>query len=172
MNNSLFILCPTSQLEGALRSHFGGNPYFLSALGAVYDYSAPDSREALSAFLDYGQVKHIHLVADTRSPFLRAVLEKSRSYGTPAEALITDLLVEHYYELKALKGLDVQAKVLTQHLLQTQVQELCEAVLQQPSLAARQIQVSAWCVDRRHEKFEKVALATPARTLAFSERKR
>lgn len=93
----LFLICPTSQSELFVRERYGSNSFFLTALGSVFDFGQIHYLEAVVDFIERESIRHIYIVHDTSCPFLDSILVKKKEYETHAEAVLLDLLIEHYF---------------------------------------------------------------------------
>jgi carbonic anhydrase len=124
MTNKLFLICPTFQLEPFLKEKYGDNSFFLTALGAVFNLNEITYLESVADFLKREAIQEIFIVHDTSCPFLRSVLEKGKGFGTSAERVLIDLLVEHYALVMGKETLTDKKKTLAELNIRRQADEI------------------------------------------------
>lgn len=93
------MLCPASQLESFIKEHCGGEVFFLTALGVVFDFRQLAYVEALVDFIERESIDEICVVHDVACPFIKSVLAKEKGYGTYAEGVLLDLLIDHFSDI-------------------------------------------------------------------------
>lgn len=137
--NRLFLICPTSQLETLISERFGRNTYFLTALGAVFDFERIAYAEAFADFLIYWEIREIYLVHDTSCLFIRNILDRKPSFGTQVEKVILELLIDHYARIMQQPSRKEQEACLSRLTIEQQALNLLSNTLLQQTISAQGI---------------------------------
>ncbi|MBC5993682.1 carbonic anhydrase [Pontibacter cellulosilyticus] len=123
MKNKLFLICPHSKLEHFLGSKYK-NAYFLTALAAAFKLNEHTYIEELIDFIERESVEEVIVVNDVDCQFIESVLSKKKGYGTYAEEVLVDLLIDNYAEVMSGSSVEVQKEKLAELNVQRQIQQL------------------------------------------------
>lgn len=124
MKNRLFLLCPASQLESFIRMKYGPDTFFLTALAAVFSLKQWDHVEELTGFIERESIEEVVVVNDVSCRFLQSVLTKQKGFGTQAEQVLIDLLVDNYAHVMCNSSVAEQKFRLAELNIQRQIEEL------------------------------------------------
>lgn len=132
MKKKLFLLCPASQVEHFLIKKYK-DAYFLTALAAVFRLKEYDGLEKFLSFIRKEGVQEVIVVNDTSCPFIKSVISRQKGFGTYAEQVLVDLLIDHYHSVMRGTSEEEQCYRLAELNVQRQMEELLEvdAFLQQ-----------------------------------------
>ena len=97
MRNKLFLICPFSCLENILQAKYGNDIYFLTSLGAIFQFDEIEYVSELKSFIIREQIKEIYIVNETSCKFINGVINKNKQYGLKSEKLIEKLYLENYF---------------------------------------------------------------------------
>lgn len=129
MKHKLFLTCPLCQLESFLDDKFGGNCLFISALGAVFDFSDINFPKRLSEFIIREQVYEVYVVNDTSCLFIHNVLKKKKDFfDTTAESVFLYTLIDNYKAINACKTMEDKERMMAEKNVQKQVEILSAAL--------------------------------------------
>lgn len=123
MKNVLFLICPSSKLEHFLRRKYK-NAYFLTSLAAVFKLQEQPYVEELIDFIERESIGEVVVVNDVACRFVESVLSKQKGYGTYAENVLIELLIDHYAEIMDGNSVAVQKARLAERNVQRQLQAL------------------------------------------------
>lgn len=123
MKKQLFLICPNSQLEHFLGGRYK-NAYFLTALAAVFKLKEPAYVEELITFTERDAVEELIVVNDVACRFIERVLSRQQGYGTYAEEVLVDLLVDNYAAVMSSSSVEAQKARLAELNVQRQIQQL------------------------------------------------
>lgn len=96
MKNKLFFVCPECQMEHFIQEHYDQDVFFLTALGAVFDFQDTELTDSLNDFITKNSITDIFIVNDTSCSFIKSVLENEKGFGTSCETTLLNLLIDHY----------------------------------------------------------------------------
>jgi carbonic anhydrase len=91
-NNKLFFSCPDCYIEHKIRSKFGGNIFFLTALGAVFNSTDSIVIESIHLLIEQEKITEIYIVNDTSCRFVESVIKVEKGYNTSSEMKYRKLL--------------------------------------------------------------------------------
>ena len=124
MNNKLFFICPFSQLEHFIREKYGDDVFFITALGAVFQFEDVNYVEVIRDFINRENITDIFIVNDTSCRFIKRVLEKEKGFGTFSEEAMINLLIDNYSVVMQTQSLIEQKKTLAELNIRRQVSEI------------------------------------------------
>lgn len=153
----LYLICPDCHIEQALRSEFGQDAYFLSALGSVFDFSEFDYAEALNHFISREMISEIIIVNDTNCTFIKNTICKENSCNTKAEQELRKLQennAEKFIPLDTSK----QKELLTKLNFYRQAYELGDVEVIGSKIDGGNIDVSGLIYNRDNSRFERLTL--------------
>lgn len=101
MKNRLFLICPDSQVEPFIREQYGQSAFFLTALGAVFNFKEINYVEAVADLLQKEAIEEILIVNDLSCRFMASILEQKKGFGTGAEQEMLELFIENYSSIMA-----------------------------------------------------------------------
>ena len=96
MRNKLFLICPFSFLENNLQAKYGNDIYFLTSLGAIFQFNEIEYVSELKSFIIREKIKEIYIVNETSCKFINGVINKDKQYGLKSEKIIEKLYLEHF----------------------------------------------------------------------------
>ena len=102
--NKLFLVCPDCYLEHSISLYYPGNAYFLTSLGAVFDFSDPAYAKTVRDFMQEEEIEQLYFVNACSCRFIQTALSQKKGYNTLAEAELTDP-VEARTKLRAAQAL-------------------------------------------------------------------
>lgn len=120
MKNKLFLICPASQTEALIKEQYGQEVFFLTALGAAFNFQEINYLEALENFLKREAIEEIFIVNDTSCPLIKSVLEQEKGFDTKAEQVLLNLLIDSYSTIMAGDSLTDKKKNLAKLNIQRQ----------------------------------------------------
>ncbi len=124
MSNKLFFICPFSQLEHFIREKYGDDVFFITALGAVFQFEDVNYTEVMRDFINRENITDIFIVNDTSCRFIKSVLEKEKGFGTFSEEAMINLLIDNYSVVMQTQSLNEQKKKLAELNIRRQVKEI------------------------------------------------
>lgn len=124
MKNKLFFICPFSQLEDFIREKYGDDVFFITALGAVFQFKDVNYTEVMRDFINRESITEIIIVNDTSCRFIKSVLEKEKGFGTFSEKVMINLLIDNYSVVMHNKPLIEQVQTLAELNIKRQVKEI------------------------------------------------
>lgn len=124
MNSKLFLICPASHIEAFIKERYGQDGYFLTAPGAVFNFQEIKYAEALKNFLERKAIKEVFIVNDSSCRFIKSILEKEQGYGTKAEQVMLNLLIDNYSQIMAGTSLAERKLSLAKLNIQRQAQDM------------------------------------------------
>ena len=124
MSNKLFFICPFSQLEHFIRAKYGDDVFFITALGAVFQFEDVNYTEVMRDFINKENITDIFIVNDTSCRFIKSVLEKEKGFGTFSEEVMINLLIDNYSVVMQTQSLIEQKKALADLNIRRQVEEI------------------------------------------------
>ncbi|WP_276499018.1 hypothetical protein [Pontibacter litorisediminis] len=157
MKNKLFLICPSSHLEHFLGMRYK-NAYFLTALAAVFRLREGGYAEELIGFLERESVEEVIVVNDVACPFIESVLLKQQGYGTYAEEVLVDLLVDNYAEVISCGAVEAQKARLAALNVQRQMRQLLGIGYFQQQVVLQKMKVGGLVTSRAAGKVTEVKL--------------
>lgn len=140
--NKLFLTCPVSRMEPFIKDRYGWDGYFLTALGAVFNFQEINYSEALRDFLERKAIEEIYIVNDTSCPFIKSILEKEKGYETDAERVMLHLLIDNYSQINAESSMAERQIMFATLNLRRQALEIISNDLFRPILIRSKISVT------------------------------
>lgn len=125
MKKKLFLLCPASHAEHFLIKKYK-DAYFLTALAAVFRLKEYDAMEKLLAFVHREGIQEVIVVNDISCLFIKSVISRRKGFGTHAEQVLVDLLIENYQSVMRSASEKEQCYRLAELNVQRQIEELLE----------------------------------------------
>jgi carbonic anhydrase len=125
MKKKLFLLCPASHVEHFLIRKYK-DAYFLTALAAVFRLKEYDGMEKLLAFIQKEGVQEVIVVNDISCLFIKSVISRHKGFGTHAEQVLVDLLIDNYHSVMRSASEEEQCYRLAELNVQRQIEELLE----------------------------------------------
>lgn len=153
----LYLICPDCHIEQVLRSKFGQDAYFLSALGSVFDFSEFDYAEALNDFISREMISEVIIVNVTNCTFIMNTICKKNSYNTKAEQELRRLQ-ENNAERFILLGISEQEELLTKLNFYRQAYELLDLEAIGSKIDDGIISISGLIYNRNDFRFEQLTL--------------
>ena len=92
MNNKLFLVCPFSLMEKFITTKYGKDVFFLTAMGAVFNFQDKKYLRAVKNFIVREKIEEITIVIDTSCRFINNALSNGLYYGSKSENTIRKLL--------------------------------------------------------------------------------
>lgn len=124
MHHILFLVCPFSCLEQPLKRKFGKQHFFLTSPAAVFGWNQIDHLIAIRDVMIKEEIKEICVVADTSCRFINTVIQRNKPFGLPAEKVLIELYIDHYFDCFKDKSIANQQYQLAKLTVQQQIDEL------------------------------------------------
>ncbi|MDP4710607.1 MAG: hypothetical protein NWS63_05390 [Saprospiraceae bacterium] len=158
-SGALFLVCPDCQLEQKIRSAYGENSYFLTALGAVFERCEVTRAEELNQFLLAEDIHDIYVVNDTDCTFMKNAICREHNFHTRAEAVLKLLLRKN----KALQEdpcctVEEKAKRLAQLNIFRQSIDLMDTAYIGHKIQDHDLELHGLIYNRTTQVFEEVAM--------------
>jgi hypothetical protein len=84
----LYLICPDCHIENIIRSEFGEDSYFLTALGAVFNMSEFRYAEEVNHYINKLDISEIVIVTDVDCTFKKTVVCQDETFDTRAERVL------------------------------------------------------------------------------------
>lgn len=159
MKNKLFLICPNSHLEAFIKEQYGQRVFFLTALGAVFNFKEIKYVEALEDFLKREAIEEIFLVNDTSCPFIKSIIEQEKGFETKAEEVMLDLLIDNYATIMGGSSLTEKKKKLAKLNIQQQALDILSHEMLLPTITRSQIKLKGLITTKEKGQLEEVKLA-------------
>jgi carbonic anhydrase len=156
MKNKLFLICPDSQLEAFIKEQYGQGVFFLTALGAVFNFQETNYVEALGDFLKREAIEEIFVVQDTSCRFMNSILEQEKGFGTKAEQVMLELFIENYSNIMAGASQIEKKKILAKVNIRRQALEILSHELLLIALGQSQIKLKGLITTKSKGQLEEV----------------
>lgn len=154
----LYLICPDCDIEQALRAEFGQDLLFLTALGAVFDFSAYEAAASLDELLHQEAVVELVIVNDAHCTFIENTICKEQRTPTQAEQELARLQANNAEKFASLNNTEQQA-LLARLNVHRQAYELLDVAFVGGRISDGLVQVSGVVYDRSSARFEQVPLA-------------
>ena len=152
MNNKLFFICPFSQLEHFIREKYGDDVFFITALGAVFQFEDANYVEVIRDFINRENITDIFIVNDTSCRFIKSVIEKEKGFGTFSEEVMLNLLIDNYSVVMYNKSLIEQQKSLAELNVKQQAKEIMKSELFQQPIIQNMISIKGLITTKAENK--------------------
>jgi len=96
--SNLFLVCPECHLEIPLRNRYGEDSCFLTALGAVFDFSESEYVEEIRQFVTSDGVDSISIVNSPSCRFIQKALEEKCEFQSRSASVLLDLVASRKSE--------------------------------------------------------------------------
>ncbi len=156
--NKLFLICPDSHLENFIRQYYGDRTYYLTALGAVFDFRRVNYAEAVANFIRHKPISEIYLTQDIAGKFLRNILDKKSGLGTVAEKKLLDLLIDNYSGIMRHTSREQQLSCLADIALREQANELRANYLLQQTISESGASLKGLLINRGRNYMQEIVL--------------
>ena len=159
MRNKLFLICPFSCLENILQAKYGNDIYFLTSLGAIFQFDEIEYVSELKSFIIREQIKEIYIVNETSCKFINGVINKNKQYGLKSEKLIEKLYLENYFlDFKNQPKLVQQNKLAELNIL-NQANSLMNSSLLKSFLVEFDIVINGLITNKEIELFQEIKIS-------------
>lgn len=158
MKNKLFLICPASQTESFIKEQYGQRVFFLTALGAVFNFREIKYVEALGNFLKREAIEEIFIVNDTSCPFIKNILEQEKGFDTKAEQIMLTILIDNYSTIMAGTSLADKKKRLAKLNVQRQALDILSNELLLSTITQSQIRLKGLITTKEKGQLEEVKL--------------
>ena len=152
MNDKLFFICPFSQLEHFIREKYGDDVFFITALGAVFQFEDANYVKVIRDFINRENITDIFIVNDTSCRFIKSVLEKEKGFGTFSEEVMLNLLIDNYSVIMHNKSLIEQQKSLAELNVTQQAKEIMKSELFQQQIIQNKISIKGFIITKAENK--------------------
>jgi carbonic anhydrase len=162
MKNKLFLICPAAKVEPFLRQKYGENSFFLTALGAAFNLNEQVYAEELATFLEREAIEEVVVVNDTSCCFIHRVVAGQKGFGTYADEVLIELLLDHYvYVMESPSEIERKTR-LAELNVQRQLVELLENDYIRQQGVMQQLAVKGLVTDRTAGKAREVQIQSSA----------
>ncbi|WP_394772082.1 hypothetical protein [Mucilaginibacter sp.] len=124
MNKKLFLVCPECNVEYFIRKKYGDDVYFLTALGAVFNFSEVKYIESIMDFITRESITDIYVANDISCRFIKSIVEREDGFETSCENIIRDILIDNYSAIMHGKSLIEKKKHLAELNVNQQIKEI------------------------------------------------
>lgn len=159
MNNKLFLICPFSCLENKLQSKYGEDIYFLTSLGAVFQFNENEYLLELKQFLIREKINEICIVNDTSSRFINGIIKKNNLYGIKSEKIIEELYLAHYQSDFHNQPLIAQQKKLAELNIKNQANSLIQSNILGNFIVECNIVINGLIISNEKEIFQEINIS-------------
>lgn len=156
MKNKLFLICPDCQIDHFIKEKYGNDIFFLTALGAVFNFNEVNYIEAIADFMERESIAEIFIVNDTSCRFIKSILEKEKGYGTYAEHVLLNLLIDNYSNIMVSSSLMDKKKTLMELNIQRQALEILSNELFLPQIVQAKIRLKGLITTKAENKIKEV----------------
>jgi carbonic anhydrase len=154
----LFLICPGCHIENAIRKHFDGSLFFLTALGSVFDTSGLSYASGMNELLINENISEIIIVNDSSCKFIRAVLNNEKGFDTEAEEVLQVLHSTCQIEIWSEKKLSRRAFKLAELNVKQQAQSLKETAYIGNKIDNKEIGIKGVIYEREKKSFSEISL--------------
>lgn len=165
MKNMLFIVCPFSCMESALRKEFGSDSYFVTAPGAILEIEDSKYMESIIDFMLSKKITALYVVNDTACKFLNRIIKREEIFGLAAEVILEELYFDYYTTYFKRQPLHEQQIRLAELSIKKQVAELKRSEILGEFIHEHKIQVKALITTKTKNTFEEIVLDTLDNTI-------
>ena len=152
MNNKLFLICPDCHLEYFIREKYGDDVFFITALGAVFQFEDVNYTEVIRDFINRENITDIFIVNDTTCRFIKSVLERKKGFGTLSEEVMINLLIDNYSVIMHNKSLIEQQKSLAELNIRQQAKEIMKPEMFQQQIIQNKISIKGLITTKAEHK--------------------
>ncbi len=158
MKNSLFLVCPFSNLEQFLRQQYGQEVFFLTAMAGQSQFHELPYAEAVIDLIEREQLSELYLVNDTACRFMNGLLDEAPTHGSMAEGKLEQLLVENYCEIKSQPTRTAQLKKMAAFNLQAQLHEITSNSFLQTWLTQNRLEIKGLITSKAENEVIEIQL--------------
>lgn len=160
MKNKLFVVCPFSCMEPALRKEFGSDVYFISAPGGILDLDDSKYMESITEFMDRKKIKTMYFVNDTGCKFINRIIKREELFGLSAENILEELYFDYYTSYFKRQPLHEQQIRLAELSIKNQVANLMRSELPGEFILDHNIDIKGLITTKSKNIFEEIVLDT------------
>tara|TARA_R100000951_G_C2574838_1_gene160001 strand:+ start:76 stop:576 length:501 start_codon:yes stop_codon:yes gene_type:complete len=154
----LYLICPDCQIENIIRSKFGKDSYFLTALGAVFNMSEFRYAEEVNHYINKLDISEIVIVTDVDCTFKKTVVCQENNFDTRAERELTKLRVHNNYLFENLDK-EEEKEMLAKLNIYQQTLNLLNIAFIGNKIRDNKIKLSGLIYHRKKQLFEKKSYA-------------
>lgn len=158
MKNKLFLLCPECQLEHFIKKKFGDDIYFLTALGAVFDFRNITYLEELGDFIKRETITEIIIVNDTSCLFIENLLEVGEEHEVNNDAAIINAFIDNYSYIKSGDSLMEEKERLAECNIRRQAHEIRKNQFLYSTIMAAGINLKGLITTKKENRVEEIDL--------------
>lgn len=158
MINKLFIVCPFSCMETFLQNKFGNDIFFLTSTAAVLPCKDVEYISEIKLFIIREKIKQIYIVNDTACRFINGIIKKNKIAGLPAEKVIEELYIEHYFSDFKYQSLLHQQNKLAELNIKNQATELINSILLGECISQFDLEIKGLITTKEKELLEEVQI--------------
>ncbi len=141
MKSKLFLVCPDCHLEYLIKKTYGDDVFFLTALGAVFNFGEVKYIEALMDFIADEGVTDIFVVNETSCRFIKSIIEGENGFDTFCEDIIKDVLIDNYFDVMHRASLTDKKERLAELNVKQQIREIMSNELFLQSIAKYRVNI-------------------------------
>ncbi len=160
MNNKLFWVCPFSCMENFLRNNFGNECYFITSMATKSQFHEIEYLEAVKKLIIYEDITQFFIVNDTSCRFINSILKGDKTFGTPAEKNIQNILIDNFSIIKRQHSMAAKAKLLAQLNIKQQALEIVENELFNPLIIQNNILIRGLITTKSENIIKEISLIT------------
>ncbi|MEW5844151.1 MAG: carbonic anhydrase [Bacteroidota bacterium] len=131
MSNKLFLVCPFSCMENYIRTNYGDDVFFITAMAAVFQSEEQEYIQDIAALIAGENITQIFVVNDTSCRFINNVLKKESGFDTPAEKILQKIYSDNHSSFPHGQPLPEQQKTLAMLNVKQQADEIMKQLVSQ-----------------------------------------
>ncbi len=124
MRPKLFLVCPFSGIENFIRNRYGEDVFFLTSMGAVFQFQEKEYLQIVKEFIDRENIAEIFIVSDTSCRFINNALKHRLGYDSYSETVIQTLLKRNYTDVMKKESMAEQQIKLARLIINHQANEI------------------------------------------------
>lgn len=162
MKHTLYLICPASKVEHFIREQYGESAFFMTALAAVFHLNEQAYLDELIKIIEKEAIEELVVVNDTSCCFIQSVLTRQKGFGTQAEQVLVDLLLDHYTHIMGTTSVAEQKNRLAELNVQRQLEELLRIDYFQQRVVLQKLVVTGLVTSRAAGKARTVNIQSGA----------
>ena len=111
-------------MENFIREKYGDNVFFMTAMAAILNFNSEEI-SAIKLFIEREKVQEIIISSDTSCLIINSVLKNKNEFGSHAETLIKNIVLENKDALAKANSEVEKQKIIANALVKNEAQEIC-----------------------------------------------
>ena len=160
MHNKLFLVCPFSCMENFIRTNYGADVFFITAMATVSQFHEIEYTEVIKNVIACENINQIFIVNDTSCRFINRVLNGEKTFGTAAEKNIQNIFINNYSFIMHQSSEIDKAKALAELNIKHQAFSMMENELFKPQITRKKIHIKGLITTKSENKIVELKLHT------------